>query len=312
MDRGKSLFVIANAVVLIALAWLLFSQVDASATMAALSGARFELILLGILCYLGVIIVTAARYKVLSDKLGFRISLWQFAKAHLSSLILSDVTPGRVGYAYFTVILKKHGVRPSQSARILGVGLAFDFLFRALSLAFLALVAAPLVFGQNVAIAFIISAATLFAVLALSIRNALAFKALKLIPVFGERLSQAYDAVHSKGLGARTLLWSLVLSGIGTLLRGLGWLFVFNSLLPIGFPADTVILFSAVMAVVTGLTFIPLSIAGLGVQEGVGTAVFSGLLFAAAPACAAAMLLCRAMEILVDCTGLLWLGLGRK
>ncbi len=312
MDRGKSLFVLANAVVLVGLAYLLLSQVDANAIMAALSAARFELILFGILCYASVIIVTAARYKVLSDKLGFRISLWQFVKAHLSSLILSDVTPGRVGYAYFAVILGKEGVRPSQSTRILGVGLAFDFLFRALALAFLALVAAPLVFGQNVAIAFIISAATLFVVLALSIRNAFAYKALSCIPIFGKKLSQAYDAVHSKGLGAKTLFWSLALSGLGTLLRGLGWLFVFNALLPIGFSIDTIILFSAVMAVVTGLTFIPLSIAGLGVQEGVGTAVFSSILAASAPACAAAMLLCRAMEILVDCTGLLWLGLGKK
>ncbi|MFA6330075.1 MAG: lysylphosphatidylglycerol synthase domain-containing protein [Candidatus Micrarchaeia archaeon] len=312
MDRGKSLFVIANAIVLVGLAWLLFSQVDLSAIIAALAGANYWFIVLGIACYAGVIIVTAARYKALSDKLGFRVSLWQFVKAHLSSLILSDVTPGRVGYAYFAVILGKAGVRASQSARILGVGLAFDFLFRALSLAFLALVAAPLVFGQNVAIAFAISAATLLAVIALSIRNSLAFKALKLVPAFGEKLAQAYDAVHSKGLGAGTLFVSLLLSGIGTLLRGLGWLFVFNALLPIGFSIDTIILFSAVMAVVTGLTFIPLSIAGLGVQEGVGTAVFSGLLAASAPACAAAMLLCRAMEILVDCTGLLWLGLGKK
>jgi len=312
MDRGKSLFVIANAIVLIGLAWLLFSQVDANAISAALSGAKFELIFIGLLCYAGVIAVTAARYKALSDKLGFRISLWQFTKAHLSSLILSDVTPGRVGYAYFAVILGKAGVRSSQSARILGVGLAFDFLFRALSLAFLALVAAPLVFGQNVAIAFAISAATMLAVVALSIRNSLASKLLKLVPVFGEKLSQAYDAVHSKGLGAGTLLLSLLLSGVGTLLRGLGWLFVFNALLPIGFGLDTVILFSAVMAVVTGLTFIPLSIAGLGVQESVGTAVFSGLLASSAPACAAAMLLCRAMELIVDCSGLLWLGIGKK
>jgi len=312
MDRGKSLFVIANAVVLIALAWLLFSQVDLSAIMAALAGANYWFIVFGMACYVCVIAVTAARYAVLSDKLGFRISLWQFTKAHLSSLILSDVTPGRVGYAYFAVILGKAGVRPSQSGRILGVGLAFDFLFRALSLAFLALVAAPLVFGQNVAVAFAISAATLFAVLALSIRNSFAFRLLKMLPVFGDKLSQAYDAVHSKGLGAGTLFLSLALSGFGTLLRGLGWLFVFNALLPIGFGLDTIILFSAVMAVVTGLTFIPLSIAGLGVQEGVGTAVFSGLLFTATPACAAAMLLCRAMEIFVDCSGLLWLGIGKK
>jgi len=312
MDRGKSLFVIANAAVLIALAWLLFSQVDLSAIISALAGANYWFIALGMACYAGVITVTAARYKVLSDKLGFKISLWQFTKAHLSSLILSDVTPGRVGYAYFAVILGKAGMRPSQSGRVLGVGLAFDFLFRALSLAFLALVAAPLVFGQNVAIAFAISAATLLAVLALSIRNSFASRLLTMIPVFGDKLSQAYDAVHSKGLGAGTLFFSLALSGIGTLLRGLGWLFVFNALLPIGFGLDTIIIFSAVMAVVTGLTFIPLSIAGLGVQEGVGTAVFSGLLFAASPVCAAAMLLCRAMELLVDCSGLLWLGIGKK
>lgn len=312
MDRGKSLFIVANAVVLIVLAWVLFSQVDFSAVVVALAGANCWFIAFGIACYVCVIAVTAARYKALSDKLGFRISLWQFTKAHLSSLILSDVTPGRVGYAYFAVMLGKSGVRASQSARILGVGLAFDFLFRALSLAFLALVAAPLVFGQNVAAAFIISALTLFAVLVLSIRNAFAYKALKAIPVFGKKLSQAYDAVHSKGLGAGTLLVSLAFSGIGTLLRGLGWLFVFNALIPVGFSTETLFLFSAVMAVVTGLTFIPLSIAGLGVQEGVGTAVFSALLVTAAPACAAAMLLCRAMELLVDCSGLLWLGIGKK
>jgi uncharacterized membrane protein YbhN (UPF0104 family) len=312
MNRGKSLFVVANAAVLVILAWLLFSQVDFSAVLRALAGANYWLIGLGLSCYAGVILVTAARYKVLSDRLGFSLSLWQFAKAHLSSLILSDVTPGRIGYAYFAVILKDRGVRPSQSGRILGVGLAFDFLFRALSLAFLALVASPLVFGQNATIAFAISAATILAVAALSVRNSLALSLLGRIPLVGCRLAQAYEAVHSKGLGARTLSLSLLLSGLGTLLRGLGWLFVFNSLLPVGFSPQTVIVFSAVMAVVTGLTFIPLSIAGLGVQEGVGTAVFSALIFAPAPACAAAMLICRAMEMLVDCTGLLWLGLGRK
>ena len=41
MDRGKSLFVLANAVVLVGLAYLLLSQVDANAIMAALSAANF-------------------------------------------------------------------------------------------------------------------------------------------------------------------------------------------------------------------------------------------------------------------------------
>jgi uncharacterized membrane protein YbhN (UPF0104 family) len=312
MDNKRNLaFLAANVVIVVAILYLLSTQIDLSKAVSVISHADYRLIILGAVAYLCVVILTAGRYKVLSDALGSKLSLPFLSKAHLSSLILSDVTPGRVGYAYFAVILGKAKVSASQAARILGVGLAFDFLARALSLAFLVYVASA-IFGRSATIAVAICAVTILAVVALSVRNRAVSRLIPRVPLFGEKLSSAYEAIHSKSIGPGPIAYSGFLSVAGTLVRGVGWLLVFNSLLPIGFSLRSVVLFSVTMAVVTGLTFIPISIAGLGVQEGVGAAVFSLLFSQDIAVCAAAMLLCRLMELAIDSTGLLWLRVGKK
>ncbi|MFA5247269.1 MAG: lysylphosphatidylglycerol synthase domain-containing protein [Candidatus Micrarchaeia archaeon] len=312
-SRNDTILFALNVAILAGILFVLSSQVDLGLALASISKANLLFLAAAVVAYLCVILVTAARYKVLADKIGSKLTIWFFSKAHLSSLILSDVTPGRVGYAYFAVALGRQGVAAAQCGRMLGVGLALDFLLRAICLCLLALFIAPLLFGgSNVLIAVAICAATVAVVAWLSVKSRRVSRFIYSIPGFGKKLGDAYGAIHSKSLGTGALASSLLLSAAGTLFRGIAWLLVFNSLMPLSLSLQNILVFSAVMAVVTGLTFIPISIAGLGVQEGVGAAAFSALLSQDIALCAAAMLLCRAMEILVDSTGLFWLQAWKK
>ncbi len=312
MESKKILFIIGNIVVVAIISWILLSSIDLSMAAGAILSSDPSIILAAVACYLLVLLVTAWRYLNVSESFKKRLSYFEYFKSHVSSIILSDVTPGRVGYAFYPVRQARLGIPAAESSRILGISLAMDFLFRAFALVFLAVVISPAIFGGNTLIGIAFAAVMIAIVASLTIPSKRIRKLLASVPSIGKRLSEAYDSVHSSSLSAQTLFSAFSVSVIGTFLRGLEWLLVFSTIALVPLTFNNAIVFTAIVAVLTGLSFLPISIAGLGVQEGVGASVFAALFTTGLSNAAAAMLAIRAIEVLCDSMGLLWIGQGKK
>ena len=312
METKKILFLIGNMAVVAFIGWLLLSSIDLSMATGAIESSNPFVILAAIAAYLAVLFITAWRYLAISKSFQKKLPFAEYFKSHAASIILSDVTPGRVGYAFYPVRQARLGIPAAESSRILGIALAMDFLFRAFALVFLAIVVAPAIFGGNTLIGIAFAIAMIAIVASLSIPSKRIRKALSSVPNFGKKLSDAYDSVHSSKLSGKTLFTAFCVSMVGSFLRGLEWLLVFSTIALVPLTFNNAVVFTAIVAVLTGLSFLPISIAGLGVQEGVGAAVFGALFATGLSNAAAAMLAIRAIEVLCDSMGLLWIGQGKK
>jgi hypothetical protein len=260
--------------------------------------------------YFLILLLNAWRCEIISqgDDAGRAANFSNFFRAHCAGMVLSDVTPGRVGYAYFAVAMRRFGMRAAQSAKILGVNVSIDFLVRAICLVFLGLYA-PAVLGANMAAGLSLAFFTVISIATLGVGSRRVSSFLGSIPFFGRKARSAYDSAHSTETSFGRLLASFSGSVAGTFLRGIEWLLVFNCAASVPLTFHNLLVFSALVAVVTGLSFIPVSIAGIGVQEGVGAALFAALFSVQFSAAAALMLVCRAVELAVDSLGLVWLKL---
>jgi uncharacterized membrane protein YbhN (UPF0104 family) len=209
---------------------------------------------------------------------------------HMQSLLLSDVTPGRTGYAYLVVGLRKHGAA-APNARILGLLLASDFLARGVLI-----VASVALFARSFLWAGVFVAALSFAALLLFwFRARFIEKLLVKIPVVGGRLAAFYETVFVRHLELSELALSLAASFVGSVVRGAAWLFLLFALGCYA-PQATLVAFTVLCALLTALSFVPLSIAGIGVQEATGAVLFASLLGIPAAAAAALMVLVRGLE----------------
>lgn len=303
-DLGKFSVAAANGIVVVGVFLLMFSQVDISRAVAAVSRLSVPVLLVAAVAYACIHLVNAGRYYLMGKVAG--VGFQDYLRGHWSAMALSDVTPGRVGYAYFAIAMRGRGVAGTQSARMLGMNLALDFLVRAVSLVILSVVVAPNLFGGNMLVGICFAAVTLVAVAALAVPSRHVAALVSRVPFAGARLGAAYAAAHSSKLGVRAIASSLAGSLVGSVLRGLEWLAIFWAVTGVALTPWNLLLFSAFVAVITGVSFLPISIAGLGVQEGIGASAFSlafGVVFSEA---AAAILACRAIELAVDALGLLW------
>ncbi len=297
----------ANVLVLAIIVALIFSQIDVSDLLSTVSRADLGKLLLAAFLYASIYVLTGWRIKLIAASFSCALSLVDAIGAHASSILLSDVTPGRVGYTYIGIALKRKGLGTAQSARLLGISLASDFIIRALSLLALSLFVAPLLFGPNLWIAVAVSAATMAGMLLFLSRSRRLKSLIGRIPQVGTRLARTYDDMLSKKFPSRLLFISVLFSAIGTAIRGLEWLVIFSAIAPLPVTVSNALVFTALVAALTGLSFLPISIAGFGVQESVGAVAFSTLFGLPITTAIAGMLLARALEVAVDLSGLAWL-----
>lgn len=297
---NKKLVIALNALVAIALLYWFFSSLDLQSLAAQLKQTNAFWLIPAIACYIAMNWTSALRLKHL---LRLPLSVTRVFFIHMQALLLSDYTPGRTGYAYIIYALgkkdgKKGGKKPKMgvNARVFGIALASDFLVRALLI-----IASIALFAQGfLAAGVFLAIASALALFLFWKRVALVEKLLALVPVLGERLAGVYNEVFVHHVRKREMLYSIYISAVGAVLRAAAWWFI---LYAIGFTAP----FSAFVvlcAVLTSLSFIPLSIAGLGVQEATGAFLFSALVGVPAAAAALLMVLIRLVEAGSDLLGL--------
>ncbi len=288
----NNLFVALNVVLALAVVWFFLTQFDYAAIGKTLAKANPWWILPAAACYWAMNWISAIRLKRF---LKAKAATLEIFFIHMQALLLSDATPGRAGYAYLVVGLRKHGAAPAN-ARVLGVLLASDFFMRALLI-----IASIALFARSFLWAGVfLAVASAIALLLFWKRVRLVEKALAKIPRFGGRLAAFYETVFVKHLELSELCLSLAASFVGSVLRGAAWLFLFYALGFSGAAAAasgaTLAAFVVLCALLTSLSFVPLSIAGIGLQEATGAVLFASLLGIAPAAAAALMVLVRGLE----------------
>ncbi len=288
----KKLAIVLNAVVAVLLFYLFITRFEFASLTAQAKQVNLFWLAPAIACYLAMNFTSALRLKKI---LRLPLSVTRVFFIHMQALLFSDVTPGRSGYAYLVYSLRKHQ-KTSVNARVLGIVLASDFLVRA----FLIIASIALFAKGFLAAGVFLAVLSAFALLLFWKRVALVEKIFALIPFAGKKLSEAYDEVFVHHMHSSVMLYSLYVSAVGAVLRGAAWWFV---LYAIGFSAP-LSAFVVLCALLTSISFIPLSIAGLGVQEATGAFLFSVLLAVPASAAALLMVLIRVVEAGTDLLGL--------
>jgi len=293
MDRR--ILIAANVLVALALAYWFLQGIGLQVVGGILSKARLGFVLLGAVFYAAMNVLNSFRiaWALRTD--------WrpQLFFQHMTAMLVSDFTPGRAGYSSLVLKLRANGFDSGAAIKALGVVFASDFLGRSI----LAAVAVLYFAGRIGAGVFILIGIVMLA-LGAGLFYLVAFRSERIgrwlpkIPVMGQRLAVAYQHALDSKASLGILLANVALSLLGAVLRGAGWMMVFMALGLGGF--DALVATTLVSALVTALSFVPLSLAGLGLQEGAGAYLFSLAVVIALAQAAAVMLLARIMEFGVD------------
>jgi len=285
----KNLFLAFNVVLAMVLLLVISSSIDFGALEKVLANANLLFVAFAAFFYLLTHFISALRYKMLHSP---KFTVLDYFRLHMRAMLASDATPGRVGYSLFIFDLRKRGMPGGKAAKLMGVSFASDFLVRGL-LALAAIWLFSSDFGQ--AGVFVV-AASIIAFALLFFKSKSFASIISKFPYYGKRLEGAYQSVFKQKTSTNQLLLSIGFSFAGAVARGAEWVFVFQALGLNLFAVQATVL----SALLTALSFIPLSVAGFGVQEGGGIVLLSSLLGFNAFQAAGAMLLVRAVDVAAD------------
>ena len=299
-ERFKQYIFILQAIIGFALIIAILFFISAQQLLTILFSIDLWFFFLALFCYFLNNVLMIFRLKRLlahqGQKLRFKFVFW----AHMAGMALSDFTPLRSGYLYTAQALRKKGVPLETGTATITSTYIYDLLFK-------------------VSVALLGIAYLYASILSQQITYSLAFTILLVALIFVAYFIVLYPPGPIKGFIAK---WSvgrkildigdegrkiqkffpmiLSISFMGWLLRGLQWLFIgfslhlsFNSLLDAFFLSPLLTLFS----------LIPLTPAGIGIQETAIIAFFSLIGIPVALAASFAFLV-RGSEILVDAIGI--------
>jgi glycosyltransferase 2 family protein len=299
-DIKKNSFKIIQIAIAIIILLLLLGSMDYIKVSLVLVHLDWVLLLLGCVCYFFNNILMSIRLKKILAFLGEKIRFRIVFLSHMSGMLLSDFTPGRSGYLYVALALNKKGIPlPTGFAAITSTYI-YDLLFK-ISIAI-------------VAVFYIYSGITglptgyilYFVVILLLVVIAGYF----LIMYPGQVLqdlcqkNKYLQYILDMGEQSRSIQkispYIIFISFLGWILRGLEWFFVALAIGGIFISLFDMLLLNPLLTI---LSLIPLTPAGLGIQEAgiVGLLSLMGVSLAAATAFA---FLTRFIEILIDLIGL--------
>lgn len=259
--------VLISAIITISILAILFIKVDPGLLLESLRTINYGYLALALLGYLCLNFALAFRLFWLLNKLGYHLSYRQILFFHFTSMILGDVTPGKVGYFGLVLLLKD--VKAEDTLSVLTIGQIMDFLMKiAGTVAFVALLSGILLNEyQGVVIAGItvVTALTLIASLliwserSLNLLRIFSFGALKKLTNLVEGIQASTSRLKSE------LAKALLISIAGWVFVGAQWYFIFLALFPDTNPSF--LYFFLLQAIASTVAFIPVSLGGIGLQE---------------------------------------------
>jgi glycosyltransferase 2 family protein len=287
---------------------------------------KIEYLLLAFLMYFGINVFFALRLGRVLKKNGVKTSFGKTLLAQYAGMLTSDVTPGRSGYILTPVYLRDQDVPTSKSlSSVLGIQ-TFEFLIKVIggvgAIIFLVefvptetwnTVFNAQIIGINVGLliavlgvavmmvgAFVLAAFT-WSKRAISIFDRIAnWKPIKRFA--GGLLGKLEEYKESSSSTSKAIPEIVGLTLACWILKGFEWWFLgyalgISTLTPIWWLA-----FFLIHPLVTALAFIPITPAGIGVQE-FGIVGILGLLGVATPVAGVFALLARGLLILEDLAG---------
>jgi uncharacterized protein (TIRG00374 family) len=259
----------------------------------------FFLVLAG-LCYLINNIIMSIRLKKILTYLGSKIRFRIAFLSHMSGMLLSDVTPGRSGYLYVGLALTKKGVPLPRGLAAIMSTYIYDLLFKIS----LALIAVYYLYATitGIPIGYIIYLIVILLLLIIAGYYLIMYPG-PVLEAFCEKnkyLQYILDLGEQSRAIQKISPYIIAISCIGWILRGLEWYFI---ALAIGSVAISVVDALLLNPLLTILSLIPVTPAGLGIQEAgiVGILVLMGIGLTSATAFA---FLTRFIEIVIDLIGL--------
>nr|AAU82398.1 hypothetical protein GZ17C7_17 [uncultured archaeon GZfos17C7] len=299
MKIGKRALISAGITIFILA--ILFLKVDLGLLLESLQTINYWYLALAFIGYLCLNFALAFRLFWLLNKLGYRhYSYWNILLFHFTSMILGDVTPGKVGYFGLLLLLKD--VKAEDTLSVLTIGQIMDFIMKiAGTVAFAVILSGILLEFQAVLLAGITMMVALTAIASLLIWSE---KSVKLLSFFSfgplKKVTNIVEDVQASTSRLKSeLVKALLISIAGWVFVGAQWYFIFLALSPT--TNISFLFFFLLQAVVSTLAFIPVSLGGAGLQEsaiviilripGVGVGCTLALTFG---------ILVRGMSILVD------------
>ena len=288
---------------------------------------KIEYLLLAFLMYFGINVLFAVRLRRVLSKNGVKTSFGKTLLAQYAGMLTSDVTPGRSGYILTPVYLRDQDVPTSKSlSSVLGIQ-TFEFLIKVIggigAVIFLVGVAPPAtwdevfhhvnIFGVNVGflaailgISLMMAGAIILAAFTWSKRAISKFDKIansRLLKRFtGGLIGKLEEYKESAGSTSKAIPEIIGLTFSCWIIKGFEWWFLGYAL---GISQLTWwwwLAFFLIHPLVTALAFIPITPAGIGVQE-FGIVGILGLLGVATPIAGVFALLARGLLIFEDLAG---------
>ena len=287
---------------------------------------NIEFLLLAFLMYFGINVLFAVRLRRVLSKNGVKTSFGKTLLAQYAGMLTSDVTPGRSGYILTPVYLRDQEVPTSKGiSSVLGIQ-TFEFLIKVVGgvgAVILLVTTVPAstwntIFPTQVAG---INMGLLLAILGISLMTVgaavlAAFTwSKRAISIFDKIANWKYIKRFTGGLigkleeykessssTSKAIPEIIVLSVACWILKGFEWWFLGYALGISQLTGAWWLAFFLIHPLVTALAFIPITPAGIGVQE-FGIVGILGLLGVAAPLATVFALLARGLLIFEDLAG---------
>jgi uncharacterized protein (TIRG00374 family) len=300
MDLKQNSFRIIQAAIAIIIILLLLGSIDyIQASRIFLHLDWFFLILAGLCYFLNNVIMSVRLKKILGylgNKIRFRIAFL----SHMSGMLLSDFTPGRSGYLYVAFALNRKGVPLPKGIAAITSTYIYDLLFK-ISLA----IVAVYYFYASITGLPVVYILYLIVILLLLIVAGyfLIMYPGQVLQNFCQQntyLKYILDLGEQSRSIQRMAPYILSISCIGWVLRGLEWYFAARAIGEMAISVADALFLNPLLTI---LSLIPITPAGLGIQEAgiVGILILLGV----SPAAAAAFaFLTRFLEIIIDLIGL--------
>jgi uncharacterized protein (TIRG00374 family) len=299
-DLKKNAFKIIQIAVALIILLFLLGSIDYIQASVSLMHLNWIFLLFACICYFLNNILMSIRLKKILKHLGNKIRFRIVFLSHMAGMLLSDFTPGRSGYLYVPIALNKKGVPlPAGFAAITSTYI-YDLLFK-ISLAIIAVL-----YLYSILTGLPIGYILYFVVILLLVVIAGYFLIMypgQVIQNFCQK-NKYLQYILDMGEQSRSIQkmspYIIFISFLGWVLRGLEWYFVAQAIGGIDISLLEMLLLNPLLTI---LSLIPLTPAGLGIQEAgiIGILALMGVTLTSATAFA---FLTRFIEILIDMIGL--------
>jgi len=321
-NSRRILRIVIQVVLMVAIFGALLWYVGITAIYNALLNIKIEYLILAFLMYFGINLFFTVRLRRVLAKDGVKTSFGKTLLAQYAGMLTSDVTPGRSGYILTPVYLRDQNVPTSKGlSSILGIQ-TIEFLVKVIggigAVAYLVEVVPASSWGKfgtfggmNIGMLFaglgitlmltgaILLAAFTWSTRAISIFDRIAnSRFLKRFTggLMG-KLEEYKDSAHKT---QRAIPEIVILTIICWVIKGFEWYFLG---LALGITNVPWIAYFLIHPLVTALAFVPITPAGIGVQEFGIIGIFTILLGVPLGAATAFALLSRGLLIIEDLVG---------